>query len=59
MKPIEDMSEREQAQCRDGSRFEVRGGQIGWVFEKRNDDKGRKKGDEVVFGEDADDDDGN
>ncbi|GAA5946252.1 hypothetical protein JCM3765_000170 [Sporobolomyces pararoseus] len=39
LQPYAEMSEDEQAEAVLGNRTEIRGGQIGWVFEKKNDEK--------------------
>lgn len=41
--PLSEMDEDEQTRVEQGKRLLVKGGQIGWVFEKKNEERKRKR----------------
>ncbi|GAA5906295.1 uncharacterized protein JCM6883_005507 [Sporobolomyces salmoneus] len=50
VKPVCEMTEEERSQAEEGKRTEVRGGQIGWVFEKKVEEKKRRESEEPGSG---------
>jgi hypothetical protein len=46
---LSDLEEQRAGTVDPDKTLEVRGGQIGWVFEKKNEEKGKKKEEEEAF----------